>query len=231
MYIVTGVSGGIGEAIVRKYLEKGERVIGIGRRCSIQHPLFRFVKCDLSDSAEIKALNFAPVTGNVTLINNAGILGNIGRLSDLPESDISEVLQINVTAAVILTQKVYASMMDPDRFTLVNISSGAALRPIPSWLAYCTSKAALNMFSETFYAEEQEKGRNIRVYAVAPGVVDTRMQDQIREAPESSFSNVQRFRDLKSNDELFSPQEVADRLDALLAIPFDGQVVTDLRSR
>src|SRR5690606_16985856 len=118
---------------------------------------------------------------------------------------------------------------DLDDFSLVNISSGAANRAIPSWAGYCASKAALNMLTETFYLEELEKGNNPIVYAVAPGVIDTDMQVQIRSSLQSDFSSVDNFKALKSNKSLFTPKEAAVKLLYLLEKPFDGEVFQDLR--
>lgn len=228
--IVTGVSGGIGKAIVDHYLKEGKQVIGIGRKNSTNHANYRFIQCDLNDSEQIQNIQLSILSGSVLLVNNAGVLGQIGRLSENNQADIAQVLQVNVVAAIELTKKVYASLMDQNQFTLVNISSGAALRPIPSWLAYCSSKAAMNMFSMCFYEEEKQRGNKLRVYSVSPGVVDTKMQGQIRESTTEEFSEAQRFKDLKANDELWPPEEVASRLALLLEKPFGGEVVCDLRS-
>jgi benzil reductase ((S)-benzoin forming) len=229
MIIVTGVSRGFGKAIAEQYLANGEHVLGIGRTTHIHHPCFRFMKCDLSNLEDVESLKFDVFNGSITLINNAGILGNVKRLSDQSSLDISEVLTVNVAAVAILTNKVYQHSIDKDKFTLVNISSGAANRPIPSWAAYCASKAALQMLTETFFLEEKENGNDIRVYSVSPGVIDTGMQEQIRETREEDFSSVEKFRQLKADDELFSPEEAANRLLALLDKPYAGDILHDLR--
>jgi benzil reductase ((S)-benzoin forming) len=229
MIIITGVSRGFGKAIAEQFLANGEHVLGIGRTTHIQHPCFRFMKCDLSNLEEVESLKFDVFNGPITLINNAGILGNVKRLSEQSILDIAHVLTVNVSAAAIITNKVYQHSIDKDKFTLVNISSGAAKRAIPSWAAYCASKAALNMLTEAFFAEEKELGNSIRAYAVSPGVIDTGMQEQIREVRAEDFSSVEQFKQLKANDELFSPEEAANRLIALLDGEFNGHVLCDLR--
>lgn len=230
MYYISGVSRGLGEAIALALLKRGEEVVGIGRSHSIDHPNFRFVHVDLSDMTAIRALEFPEYAGELTLINNAGILGEIGRISEMKESDWETVLAVNTTAPLLLTQKMYAALKDKSKFCLVNISSGAATRAIPSWAAYCASKAALNMWTEAFYREELELGRNVKVYAVAPGVIDTDMQSEIRNVPENQFSAVQNFIDMKRNDQLFTPDRAAELLLLLLELPFAGQVICDLRA-
>lgn len=230
MFIVTGVSRGLGQAIVTLLLEQGEKVLGIGRSHQFNHPLFTFVPCDLSNLSAVKNIQLPEFAGAVTLINNAGIIGNIKRLSDQVELDLAEVLIVNTIAPAELTNVVYNSLESKSDFRLVNISSGAANRAIPSWSAYCASKAALNMLTEGFLAEEKEKGNNIVAYAVSPGVIDTDMQGQIREVDPKDFSAIENFKGFKENNELFSPEEAAKRLLALLKLPFNQDVMVDLRT-
>lgn len=232
MIIVTGVSRGFGKAIAELYLSKGEKVIGIGRSAAIEHTNFSFVSCDLSDLDAVRNLDFDPIvigTEPLTLINNAGVIGEISRLSDQEASDVDHVMTVNVSAPVILTHKLYQLVENKDLFTLVNISSGAASRGIPSWASYCASKAALNMLTQTFFLEEQEKGNCPKVFAVAPGVIDTDMQSQIRSTNPENFSSLEKFEILKDDGSLFTPEEASARLYSLIHFPFTGEIFFDLR--
>ena len=123
MYIVTGVSRGLGKAIVEELLVRNEIVIGIGRSHNFSHANFSFLECDLSQPNEIEKLKFPEFLDEVTLINNAGIIGNIKRLSDQIESDLQEVLNINVTSPILLMKLIYSKIEDKSKFTVVNISS------------------------------------------------------------------------------------------------------------
>ena len=230
MFIVTGVSKGLGQAIVSALLKEGVNVIGIGRSHQFKDPKFSFIECDLSNIESIKRIKLPVFKGPLTLINNAGILGNIKRLSDQKALDIAEVLLVNTIAPAELTNVVYNSLESKQHFRLVNISSGAANSAIPSWAAYCASKAALNMLTEAFFMEEKEKGNDIVAYAVSPGVIDTEMQHQIRSANPSAFSAVQKFINFKDQEELFSPKEAAKRLLLLLKRPFVQEIRFDLRN-
>jgi len=228
--IITGVSRGLGEALVKAFLERGDEVIGIGRHCDITASNFRFLPLDLGNHSQVEAFTFPGFhAGEIVLINNAGVLGEVRRTSELEHDISADVMQVNVIAPIELTRKVARICGDKIPFTLVNISSGAGQRPIPSWAAYCTSKAALNMFSETFYLEEKELGRNTKVYAVSPGVIDTQMQEHIRKAGTADFSAAQNFRDLKENGELESPSHISGKLLKLLNKDFDGSVLQSLR--
>ena len=230
MYIVTGISRGLGKAIVEQLLQNSETVLGIGRLHDFSHPNFSFVSCDLGDSEAIKDLKIDLPEEPITLINNAGILGNIQRLSDQVTLDVQEVMQVNVVAPMLLLHNIYNQLSDPSSFTLVNISSGAATRAIPSWANYCASKAALNMLTETFYLEEKEKENHPKVYAVAPGVIDTDMQVQIRATSQTDFSSVEDFKELKASNSLYSPELAAKKLITLLREPFSGTIFHDLRT-
>ncbi len=206
---VTGVSKGLGKAIAELYLSKGFHVTGIGRSHQIDHPDFHFIRCDLSDIDQVKKIDFGFVDEETIFINNAGIIGVIGRLSDLKDPDPSSLLAVNTVAPMILSSKIARSVAKDKLLTVVNISSGAGKRPIPSWAAYCASKAALDLFSQTFLLEEKERGRAIRVFAISPGVIDTAMQEVIRSSNKEDFSSVERFLELKENKELRSPDEVS----------------------
>ena len=230
MYIVTGVSRGLGKAIVEQLLERNEKVTGIGRSHGFSNPNFTFLECDLSQLEKINAIEFPVLQGKVTLINNAGILGDVKRLSDQTEFDLDKIMTINVVSPMRLTQIVYAQVESKNDFTLVNISSGAANRAIPSWAGYCASKAALNMLTETFYLEELEKGNHPKVFAVSPGVIDTDMQVQIRASKKADFSSVENFQELKDSDKLYSTKEASSRLLGLLKLPFNGDITQDLRN-
>lgn len=230
LVVITGTSSGIGKAIAEEYLRAGFQVVGIGRRHTIAHPLYKAITCDLSNSAAFKQLAVNEwVTEDVLLINNAGMLGEIKRLSDQSENDLENVLLTNTVAPGLLMQQFAKACGDRYNLTVVNISSGAAKRAIPSWSAYCASKAALEMLSEVFYLEEKEKGRSTKVYAVAPGVVHTPMQAHIRATEPEHFSLQQQFVDYYEKEELISPQLVAEKLLKLLALPYSGQVSYSLR--
>lgn len=230
MYIVTGVSRGLGRAMCDLLLSKGEKVIGIGRTNTINHSNYSFYPCDLSSPGAVDKLNIEMENGPITLVNNAGILGTIGRITDQTPLVLEEVLRVNTIAPMELTRLIYSQVVDKNTFRLVNISSGAANRAIPSWGAYCASKSALNMLSETFYLEEKEKGWSPNVYVVSPGVIDTEMQVQIRSANKDDFSSLEKFIELKTQGQLFSPQEAAQRLFNLLEQPYSGELFFDLRS-
>lgn len=226
---ITGVSQGLGKALAEHFLSKGDSVIGIGRSHSFKDINFSFIKCDLEDVEAVNKIAFDILDDNILLINNAGIVGSIKRVSDQNESDILPVITVNSIAPMLLCQKLLKATSLKTNLTIINISSGAAKRAIPSWASYCASKAALEIFSETIYLEEMEKGRNIKVYSVSPGVLDTSMQEKIRSAKVEDFSSLDNFRELKATGQLLSPEIVVGKMMNLLQKEYSGQVIYSLK--
>lgn len=226
--LITGTSSGIGRAFAEHFLAKGDRVVGISRNNSIEHERFRFVYCDLSDVYQIEELSlneFIPANGRVVLINNAGILGEIDRIPSLDAQHFISVANVNIIAPQMLCAKLFQEIQ-PNRIEcVVNMSSGAAKRAIPSWGAYCASKAALDMFSESLKLECLELGYATKVYSVAPGVVDTAMQTYIRTANEDNFTSLPNFIALKEEGNLRSPEEAAYLIAELVEDPEQREVV------
>ena len=225
-YIITGVSRGIGKALAEHFLSKNHFVIGIGRSSSLNYPNFHFVELDLLDSNAIQNFQL-PTTESeeIILINNAGIIGNIERISSMKADCIDEIMQVNVIAPIKLIRKISEYYGKSKSLTVVNISSGAGKRPIPSWAGYCASKAAIDLFSQTFLLEELELGKSTKVYSVAPGVIDTDMQVQIRATDKSLFSSLENFQNLKSNNKLETPERIALKLDILLSMPYADEIL------
>lgn len=226
---ITGVSKGLGKALAEHYLNEGNLVTGIGRSHSFKHSNFSFIPCDLSNLEGVKKIEFSSKDDHILLINNAGILGNIQRLSDQEIPDIENVLTVNLLSPMYLCTTLIKQTSATTKVIIVNISSGAANRSIPSWASYCASKAGLDRFSETFLMEEKEKGRQIKMFSVAPGVIDTEMQKKIRESSSDDFSSVDNFIQLKEKGELISPLEAVNKLVKLIQLPDNDKVIWSLR--
>jgi benzil reductase ((S)-benzoin forming) len=217
--IITGGSKGIGKAIAEKYASENYTVISISRS-KASHVNFQQITADLSNiSAAIDAINTVfstlnlEIISSITLVNNAGRLGEVNTLGHLDSEKIQDIIQLNTTTPLVLSNEFI-------RFTkslnckkqIINISSGAAVNPYQGWSVYCTSKAAIEMMTKTIAFEQNELSNGVKCIAIKPGVVDTSMQAYIRKTPLSDFKNVQRFIDLKENDQLYSPEFVAEKV-------------------
>lgn len=214
-YVVVGVSTGIGLALCEHFLTEGSRVIGVGRKSSIQNQNYSFMYLDLLDENAISQFEL-PALDDFVFIYNAGVLGDIMPIAKQSNSNAKHVFQVNYLAAVALTRKVLSQNFLKQ---IIFISSGAAKRAIPSWSQYCASKAAVDMFAETLQLELQAEKADLIIRSIAPGVVDTPMQALIRETNESDFPSVENFRALHKNGELTSPQEVAQKLGKVINNP------------
>jgi benzil reductase ((S)-benzoin forming) len=210
---ITGVSKGLGRAMALLFLEKGHRVVGIGRSHAISHVNFEFMPCDLADLDQVNAISFDEHLPAI-LINNAGLIGPLNRFLDASISSSLDVLTVNTLAVMQLTHTFLANT--EQKRTVVTISSGAATRSIPGWAAYCASKAAVDRFMETVQLECEENGLPHRLFSVSPGVIDTPMQETIRSANPTEFSSLPTFIGLSQNNELQSPEEIAQKVVSLL---------------
>ena len=216
LFIITGTSSGIGLALAEACLEKGHEVIGIARRNHLNHANFTFIACDLTDTIQLEKLDFSTFMKNsnteVVLVNNAGVISKIDYTENLSFAHFHKLNLVNITALQWLTSLFLKQVPMARQHSIVHISSGAAQRPIPAWSAYCSSKAAVDMFALTLKEEFKEKGQTTKVYAIAPGVVDTGMQEDIRAADKTNFSSSDKFKEMKRSGDLIPPRKVAVKL-------------------
>lgn len=227
LYIVTGSSKGIGKALVQQLLEDpNSQVIGVARsQGQLPHPRFKGLAIDLSNFQEILDhidLMF-PINDfeKVVLVNNAGWIGEIEHLGEMSSESIYKVFVLNTIAPTVLMNafiKKYTGLKAAERL-IINISSGAAKKAIDGWACYSSSKAAINMLSEAAALESELDKTGIRVFSVAPGVVDTAMQADIRSADIKAFSLLEKFVGLKENQQLSTPEYSASKLVELISDP------------
>jgi benzil reductase ((S)-benzoin forming) len=234
-YLITGASQGLGRALAEAILERPDtQVLGISRHATITHPRYQHQPLDLSDIEAVEhnlGKIFPPRSDaqSLTLINNAGTLGEIGYVGELPNEHFQFVFDLNVVSPAILMNtflSAYGSQSGISR-TVLNISSGAAQRPVDGWAAYCASKAALNALSETAQKEQDLRGSGVRVWALAPGVVDTAMQAHIRTADVGQFSEAEKFTEYQQQGQLQTATVAAARILTWLSAA-DGDVVARL---
>ncbi len=219
---VSGVSSGIGKAIALELLLNQYSVFGIGRTNTIYNPNYQFIHLDLSQPKQVKEFEFIELEAHsYLLINNAGIIGEILPVGELNPKYISDVMQVNTISPQILMNRFIKTFITKKvPMHILNISSGAAKKPIDAWATYCASKSAIEMFSQTIKLEMELRDiKKFYIHSLAPGVVDTRMQSKIREASPSNFKYSQRFHDLKTKGELISPEFAAKKIMSLIRTP------------
>jgi benzil reductase ((S)-benzoin forming) len=227
-YYITGTSRGIGKAFADHLLANPANfVIGISRQKTIEHPNYRHFYLDLTDANAISDFKFELHANvqKVYLINNAGALGFIKPIGKLSADTIIKNYTLNLIAPCVLTNafmECYAAT-DAEK-VILNISSGAGKNPIDGWAVYCSSKAGLDMFSRVVDAEQKIRAqiplenihKGFRIFSIAPGVVNTEMQQGIRAAEKQDFSRVEDFINYKVNDQLSEPAVVSKKYIKLL---------------
>jgi NAD(P)-dependent dehydrogenase (short-subunit alcohol dehydrogenase family) len=233
---VTGVSRGIGREIARALAESGATVVATARnRGDADKVAADIVRgggkaiglaCDVADAGSIAAAVSAArnKAGPITiLINNAGTIDPIGSLHEADPAEWAKNLQVNLAGPAAAAHAVLPDMLSARRGTIINISSGAAHRPVTGWSAYCAAKAGLLMLTRSLAADYGERG--IRVFGLAPGLVDTDMQGAIRASGIGPVAKLPR-------ESLSNPREPAQAI-VFLALnggdPFAGQEL-DIRN-
>jgi benzil reductase ((S)-benzoin forming) len=236
--ILTGHTRGLGEAIATQLLAKGIPVLGIART---QNPalLARFPEIfvehqfDLSDAVGFAQwlqsgtlFKFANKADQLLLINNAGVLGPIGELNTQDPAYVARAIAINVSAPMMLSG--YASSLGCKATRVLHVSSGAAREAYPNWSVYCATKAALDHHARAVNKDGQ---KNLRICSLAPGVIDTDMQAEIRNTDVGLFPMRIKFIGLKVANLLTTPDDAAKKLVAfLLSNNFGSEPAADLRS-
>ena len=206
---ITGTSRGIGQALAELLLKENYLVYGYSRTNYIKHPNFTFIKVDLSNLEEVKNISFPKLKNtNFLLVNNAARVGNIIPLNMKKEVDIIHDYNLNIIAPTILCAK-FINYNDSYKKMIINISSGAANNNIASWSTYCASKSALDRLTNVIF---EEKHRNLTIFSIYPGVVDTKMQAEIRNTDINLFPLKSKFTDLFKKNQLESTENVAQKL-------------------
>jgi benzil reductase ((S)-benzoin forming) len=243
--IITGASRGMGLALAQQLAVPGHSLLCISRHANAalaqlaksQGMALTQWEVDLSDAASAAQQLAAWLSGkaqdftSVTLVNNAGMIPAIAPLSDVPAKDISAALRVGVEAPMLLTSAFLRATADwkmPKK--VLNISSGLGRRAMASQAGYCAAKAAMDHFTRCLALEEALKPHGAKVCSLAPGVIDTDMQVQLRAAPDSSFPDKANFVGMKQSGALTSPQDAAGRLVAYMArAEFGNEPVGDVR--
>lgn len=226
--VITGAGRGIGAVTSRFMAAAGASVIaavkpGSGNEAlEKRHDLrgqITTIECDVRRDDDV--LNVFNVTSNThkhldALVNSAGMIAPIGHIQDVDTDQWMECLAVNAGGAFRCT-KTFLPMLLAAKGTIVNVSSGAAYRPLEGWSAYCSSKAALVMLSRASMHEYGERG--LRVFALGVPPTDTKMQALIRASGLNPISQIPR--------EKLEPPETAAAVIAWLCGP-EAHVVKEI---
>ena len=175
--------------------------------------------------------DIAAVLRAAALINNAGRLGHVGPIDSSPAEDIAAVLRVDLEAPMLLTSAfLRATRTWPIDRRVLSISSGAGKRPVAGWAAYCAAKAGLDHFSRVTALDEAMLSNPARIVSLAPGIIDTDMQAELRAADGAGFPEQAHFVEFKATGQLSTPQAAAARvLTYLHRADFGSDPVADVR--
>ncbi len=210
--LITGSSSGLGNGLTAHYLNEGHKVFGISRSPNDalkNYAAFNFLQLDLSGLKKIrsKVRDFLKNESAMDLvILNAGILNDIRDLKDTDIEEIKKVMDINVWANKVLIDVLFEQLDSIHQ--VVAISSGAAVSGTRGWNAYALSKATLNMLIDLYSREHPQT----HFCALAPGLIETGMQDYLNNLPEAyekQFPMVKKLKEARGTDNMPKPDKAA----------------------
>ena len=201
--LVTGASRGLGEGAARALAAAGAAVMLVARDGALADSVAREIaakgaraealSCDVADYAAIQKV-FAETTARLgridILINNAGVIDPIAEVVTSDPAAWAQNISINLIGAYHVLRAVLPEMLANGGGSIVNVSSGAAYRPLEGWSAYCAAKAGLAMLTRSI--ELETAGKGLRIFGFSPGTIDTDMQVKVRASGMNMISRIPR---------------------------------------
>jgi NAD(P)-dependent dehydrogenase (short-subunit alcohol dehydrogenase family) len=226
--LITGAGRGIGEAIAIQFAAQGAHVVLCARTRSelesvaghirTSGGLAQVVACDVADPAQVSKLVKSTLETSRRidiLVNAAGIYGPIGPIWEVGTEEWKRAIDINLYGTFLVCQSVVPHMIAARKGAIINFSGGGATAPLPRFSAYGVSKAAVIRLTETLAEEVREY--NIRVNAIAPGAIDTRLQDEAIAAGARAGALGDRIKRMRDTGEGATPISVPAALAVFLA--------------
>jgi short-subunit dehydrogenase len=181
--IVTGASGGIGEATARALHAAGYRVFGTSRRTSTAgSPGIEYLECDVTSDKSVQGVvdEVLSKAGRVDLlVNNAGV-GLVGGAEESSVEQAKALFDVNLFGLIRMTKAVLPTMRGQRAGRIVNLSSVMGLIPAPFMALYAASKHAVEGYSESLDHEIRSSG--VRVVLVEPAYTRTSFEGNVYRA-------------------------------------------------
>lgn len=216
--ILTGANRGLGREIHNILVQTNipmVKCLFISRKqINESHEGCEYIQADFNTQEGLGlSVDIEPLTKNVVFISNAGTIEPIGKAESIYASDTERALRVNCIGPLTLAQQLTVKTKEAGaRLFVLNVSSGAAHRPVKGWMAYCVSKAAAVMALDVLAAEND----HVEVLHFDPGVMDTDMQDHIRHQTADVMPDVGLFQRFKNDKVLKSPREIAENIIAIV---------------
>lgn len=244
--ILTGASRGLGRAMAAQLLQHGRHLLTIARHADPALDTLARERgatltawtLDLADApaaaARLAGWLAAQPPADAVLVNNAALLSEPAPLRDGRDAELSAAVRVGLEAPLLLSAAFLRATdgWGTDRRVL-NVSSGLGRRAMAGSASYCAVKAGMDHFSRALAMEESARSdgrRGARIVSLAPGVIDTDMQVQLRGADRTRFPDGAMFEALQTEGRLATPEKAARRVLAFLAREdFGTEPVADVR--
>ena len=238
LVVVTGASRGLGRAIAERLQAAGCQVLGLSRQAPPAPDGIEQWPVDLAEPLAVaeRLKAWLRAFGNdrfasVALVNNAALLTPPRPLRDGDLATLARSVRVGLEAPLLLSAAFLDATRDwPADKRLLHISSGLGRRAMASQGPYCAVKAALDHLARAQALEEALQPNGAKVVSLAPGVIDTDMQVQLRGADPRAFPDHDAFVQMKNGGRLDSPDAAAAKVVAYLRrADFGQQPVSDIR--
>ena len=208
MILVTGASRGLGESICNRFIERGERVIGLAR--STDGLNFEGIECDVSDYASVKsaARTVKKMGEPVTAVVNAAGVASMNMAVTTDESTVQRLIQTNLVGTIYCCQLFAPILLRQRQGCFINFSTIAVALALKGESVYAASKAGVEAFSRTFAREVADF--NVRVNCIAPGPIRTDLLRGITDTQIEEITSQQVIR------RQFQKEDVCDLVELLL---------------
>jgi benzil reductase ((S)-benzoin forming) len=226
--VITGASKGLGAAIAQRLIHEQIAIVSVSRtenkeikKLVLENNLYyKHYSCNLSLEKEVQEVFmeiahslFQKEPQEILLFNNAGVVEPIETVGNLDQTPIISNIQVNLIAPILISNLFFNKAQSTNtKIQVINVTSGAAVRPIEGWSVYCSSKAGINMFTQAAALEQVELKTNNTIIAFSPGIMDTNMQKTIRSSSKTAFRDLEKFIEYKEKNMLLAADVVADAL-------------------
>jgi NAD(P)-dependent dehydrogenase (short-subunit alcohol dehydrogenase family) len=237
--VVTGAGRGIGKAIALAFAREGAGLVLIARtqadldavaaESRLAGAEARAHACDVAEFRSVDALasDVLAREGHVdVLVHAAGIYGPIGPAIDTDADQWAKAITVNLIGTFNVCRAFLPAMVEQRRGKVMVLGGGGATSPLPNFTAYAASKAGSVRLAETLAEELQ--GANVQVNAIAPGLVDTSLQDQVLAAGERAGPLLEKIRAARESGAGAVPAELAAELAVFLASDESGSLTGKL---
>lgn len=219
--LISGISSGLGESLFNNLLGMGHDIFCISRsflpyqiEIGAKESNTFLVRCDLKNINNLvntleKIKKCLKIYKKIIFINNAGSILPVDKIGSMDNGEIISGINLNYVAPILITNMLF-SMKDVG-IRVLNISSGAANNAIDGWSIYCSTKAASKMFFDVL-SLQINNNFEYTVNNIDPGILNTKMQSQIRSLNQTKFPRVDEFIEFNNTGILLNPNDVAFRI-------------------